>query len=319
MKNHVRWFLALLPWVAGTVLGQDSTNTATSPLELMSQIPQCAAILATTLGCVVATADLGFGLHYWNVNPENAQTILQLYYAVQMLYIVVLILAKLSIIALFARVFPDRKFQIINKLVFVFLAGHGLVFLFVIMFECTPIAGIWDRTIERKCLGDNVDVVTWSMTEISCALMCGSLPALRPLLKKIPGLLTTIRGTRPTVEAKETLNRASSRLSFGDKKPVAPAPVITSRHRSVPSPEPSPSEDSFMIKVHISEHLDPRMKPLPPAPLQPLSYQPPWRDSATLQAPRTPMTPMSIRSFRREANAEYELDLRGVVNTKTWM
>lgn len=168
-------------------------------------------------------------------------------------------------------------------------------------------------------LGDNVDVVTWSMTEISCALMCGSLPALRPLLKKIPGLLTTIRGTRPTIEVKETLNRASSRLSFGDKKPVAPAPVITSRHRSVPSPEPSPSEDSFMIKVHISEHLDPRMKPLPPAPLQPLSYQPPWRDSATLQAPRTPMTPMSIRSFRREANADYELDLRGVVNTKTWM
>ncbi|KAF4777397.1 integral membrane protein [Colletotrichum scovillei] len=499
MKNHVRWFLALLPWVAGTVLGQDNTNTATSPLELMSQIPQCAvscvttafftsgcgldniascvctnvtlldglsgcvqtsctwqdqlslsymtddlcrpyphpsrdteiklvvavlavitfpivilrlvsrwiiasrlelddwmtivtaAILATTLGCVVATADLGFGLHYWNVNPENAQKILQLYYAVQMLYVVVLILAKLSIIALFARVFPDRKFQIINKLVFVFLVGHGLVFLFVIMFECTPIAGIWDRTIERKCVNvnavamasailsivedivifampiqqlsrlqlgfkkkvavgfmlslgsfacitsivrlrwlvlfaesydttwDNVDVVTWSMAEISCALMCGSLPALRPLLKKIPGLLTTIRGTRPTVEVKETLNRASSRLSFGEKKPVAPAPVITSRHRSVPSPEPSPSEDSFMIKVHISEHLDPRMKPLPPAPLQPLSYQPPWRDSATLQAPRTPMTPMSIRSFRREANAEYELDLRGVVNTKTWM
>lgn len=167
--------------------------------------------------------------------------------------------------------------------------------------------------------GDNVDVVTWSMAEISCALMCGSLPALRPLLKKIPGLLTTIRGTRPTVEVKETLNRANSRLSFGDKKPVVPAPVITSGHRSVPSPEPSPSEDSFMIKVHISEHLDPRMKPLPPAPLQPLSYQPPWRDSATLQAPRTPMTPMSIRSFRREANAEYELDLRGVVNTKTWM
>ncbi|KXH35610.1 integral membrane protein [Colletotrichum salicis] len=457
MKNHVQWFLALLPWVAGTVLGQDNTNAATSPLELMSQIPQCAvscvttaflssgcgldniapcvctnvtlldslsacvqssctwqdqlslsymtddlcrpyphpsrvteiklvvavlavitfpivilrlvsrwiiasrlelddwmtivtaAILATTLGCVVATADLGFGLHYWNVNPENAQKILQLYYAVQMLYVVVLILAKLSIIALFARVFPDRNFQIINKLVFVFLVGHGLVFLFVIMFECTPIAGIWDRTLERKCVNVNAvamasailsiveDIVIFAMPiqqlsrlqlgfkkkiAVGFMLSLGSfLPALRPLLKRIPGLLTTIRGTRPTVEVKETFNRASSRLSFGDKSLVTPAPVITSHNRSmsVPFPEPSPSEDSFTIKVHIAEHLDPRMKPLPPAPLQPLSYQPPWRDSATLRTPRTPMTPMSIRSIRREANAEYELDLRGVVNTKAWM
>lgn len=72
-----------------------------------------------------------------------------------MLYIVVLILAKLSIIALYARVFPNRKFQLLNKLVFVFLVGHGLVFLFVIMFECTPIAAIWDRTLERKCVNLN--------------------------------------------------------------------------------------------------------------------------------------------------------------------
>ncbi|OHE92570.1 integral membrane protein [Colletotrichum orchidophilum] len=499
MKNHVRWSLALLPWVAGTVLGQDNTTAVTSPLEILSKIPQCAVscittafgnsgcrldniapcictnltlldglsgcvqtsciwqdqlalsyltddlcrpyphpsrdveiklvvaalaittfpivalrmisrwivasrlelddwmtlatagILAATLGCVIATAELGFGLHYWNVNPENAQTILQLYYAVQMLYIIVLILAKLTILALFARVFPDRKFQIINKLVFVFLILHGLIFVFVIMFECTPIAGIWDRTIDRQCVDlnavamasailsivediviftmpiqqlirlqlsfkkkiavgfmlslgsfacitsivrlrwlvlfsisydttwDNVDVVNWSMAEISCALMCGSLPALRPLLKKIPGFLTTIRSTRPTIEVKDTLNRGSRLPSFGDKESVVPTQDSKPRHLSVSSPDSSPSDDSFMIKIHIAEQLDPRMKPLPPAPLQPLSYQPPWRDSGTLQTPRTPITPMSIRSVRREANAEYELDFRGVVDTKTWM
>ncbi|WYZ42468.1 hypothetical protein EsH8_VI_000167 [Colletotrichum jinshuiense] len=490
MKSLLKWSLALVPWVAVTVHGQDSTGSVTSPLDILSQIPECAvscvtssflesgcpldnvaqcictnatllegmsgcvqstciwqdqlklsymtddlchsyphasrnieiklvvavlafvtfpivalrllsrwiiasrleiddwmtlataAILAATLGCVVASADLGFGLHYWNVNPANAQRIIQLYYAVQMLYIVVLILAKLSIIALYARVFPNRKFQLLNKLVFVFLVGHGLVFLFVIMFECTPIAAIWDRTLERKCVNlnavamasailsivedivilvmpvqqlsklqlgtkkkfavgfmlslgsfacitsiirlrwlvlfaesydttwDNVDVVTWSVTEISCALLCGSLPALRPLLKKIPGFLTTIKGTRTTVEVKEAYKRGSSHLSFRDKglmvtpQPLTPQPT---------TPEPDLSEDSFMIKIHIAEQLDPRMKPLPPPPLQPFTYQPPWRDSGG------PQTPKSIRSVRREANAEYELDLRGVVNTKTWM
>nr|XP_036583947.1 uncharacterized protein CTRU02_06078 [Colletotrichum truncatum]KAF6793206.1 integral membrane protein [Colletotrichum truncatum] len=122
-------------------------------------------ILAVTLGCVIATAKLGFGLHYWNVNPANAQRILQLYYAVQMLYIIVLILAKVSIVALYHRVFPDRKFQLINKLVFAFLTGHGLVFVFVIMFECTPINSIWDRTLQRKCI--NVNAVAMASAILS--------------------------------------------------------------------------------------------------------------------------------------------------------
>ncbi|GJC83259.1 hypothetical protein ColLi_06097 [Colletotrichum liriopes] len=93
-----------------------------------------------------------------------------LYYAVQMLYIVVLILAKLSIVTLFGRLFPDRKFQLVNKLVIAFLIGHGLIFLFVIMFECTPIAGIWDRTIERKCV--NVNAVALASAILSIVEDC---------------------------------------------------------------------------------------------------------------------------------------------------
>lgn len=83
-----------------------------------------------------------------------------------MLYIAVLVLAKLSIVALFARLFPDRKFQVVNKLVMVFLIGHGVVFLFVIGFECTPISGIWDRTIPRKCVNLNAVAVASSVLSI---------------------------------------------------------------------------------------------------------------------------------------------------------
>ncbi|KAJ0290308.1 hypothetical protein CBS470a_003955 [Colletotrichum nupharicola] len=305
------------------------------------------------MGC----AKLGFGLHYWNVNPANAQRIIQLYYAVQMLYIIVLILAKVSIVALFARVFPSRKFQLVNRLVFVFLVGHGLVFTFVIMFECTPIAGIWDRTLIRKCVDLNAvalasailsiveDIVILAMPiQQLSQLQLGSkkklavifmfslgsfLPALRPLFKKIPGLLTTIRG--PTVEIKETHDRGSSHMSLRDKGVIPMSPKSSST-------EPDVEED--MIIIHISNDHDPRMKPLPPPPLQPLTYQPPWRGSGSVsgghrtpslmspsllrspRTPRTPMTPMtpgSLGSIRREADAEYEMDLRSIVNTKTWM
>ncbi|OLN96227.1 hypothetical protein CCHL11_04472 [Colletotrichum chlorophyti] len=338
-----------------------------------------------TLATALKAADLGFGLHYWNVNPENAQRILKMYYAVQMLYIIVLILAKVSIIALYARIFPDRKFQLLNKLVLVFLLGHGVIFLFIIMFECTPIAGVWDRNLDRKCVNvnavamasavlsivedvvilampiqqlsqlklsrkkklavgfmlslgsfaciasivrlrwivrfaesydttwDNVDVVTWSVTELSCALMCGSLPALRPLFKKIPEYVTTIRGgTRATADTKGTVaERSSSHLSFGDKGLMVPPQPPTPIAPDYPRPE------SAVIKIHIEEEMDPRMKPLPPTPLEPGIFQPPW--SPWRESGSPPATPLSIRSVRREANADYELDLRNVVNTKTWM
>ncbi|KAK1958654.1 hypothetical protein LY78DRAFT_559779, partial [Colletotrichum sublineola] len=201
--------------------------------------------LASTLTCVVSTTNLGFGLHFWNIDPANSQHIIQLFYAGQMFYVVVLILAKLSIMALFGRLFPDRRFQIFNKLIIAFLICHGLVFFFIIMFQCTPVAGIWNNTIRQHCvditavalasailsiiedlvilampiqqlrnlqlkfkkklavgfmLRDNVDAVKWSITEISCALICGSLPALQPVFRKVTGLLTTIRGSRPTAE-----------------------------------------------------------------------------------------------------------------------
>lgn len=43
--------------------------------------------------------------------------------------------------------------------------------------------------------GDNVHVVLWSAIELNIAITCGSLPALRPLLKKLPGSLDSLQST----------------------------------------------------------------------------------------------------------------------------
>ncbi|KDN68447.1 putative integral membrane protein [Colletotrichum sublineola] len=302
--------------------------------------------------------------------------------------------------ALFGRLFPDRRFQIFNKLIIAFLICHGLVFFFIIMFQCTPVAGIWNNTIRQHCVDitavalasailsiiedlvilampiqqlrnlqlkfkkklavgfmlslgslacltsiirlrllvvlvescditwDNVDAVKWSITEISCALICGSLPALQPVFRKVTGLLTTIRGSRPTAEMMGPAGKGIGHFSIRKKD-------TTSKLRS-PTPETSlsDSEDSMVIKIHMATPLDAWMKPLslPPLEFEPLSHQLFCRDSdrsslnlwipRTATPPRTPITlttPTSVRSPRREANAEYELDLRGIVGTKTWM
>ncbi|KAJ0363917.1 hypothetical protein COL26b_012734 [Colletotrichum chrysophilum] len=204
------------------------------------------------MGCVIASAKLGFGLHYWNVNPANAQRIIQLYYAVQMLYIIVLILAKVSIVALFARVFPSRKFQLVNRLVFVFLVGHGLVFTFVIMFECTPIAGIWDRTLIRKCVDLNAVALASAILSIVEDIVILAMPI-----------------------------QQLSQLQLGSKKKLA---VI------------------FMFSLGSFACITSIVR---------LRWLVLFADSYD--------TTCSMRSVRREADAEYEMDLRSVVNTKTWM
>ncbi|KAF6796956.1 integral membrane protein [Colletotrichum sojae] len=67
---------------------------------------------------------------------------------------------------------------------------------------------------------DNVDVAIWSSIEVNLAIMCGSLPALRPVFKKVPALFSTALGT-----ARSGTNRRSG----------APTPSAKASNHSRPS------------------------------------------------------------------------------------
>ncbi|KAK1594250.1 uncharacterized protein LY79DRAFT_589400 [Colletotrichum navitas] len=241
---------------------------ATSRLEFDDWITIATSlVVGATLGCVISTANLGFGNHFWDINPSHAEGIAKLYYVIQMLYVVILIMVKTAIVAFFARIFPRRKFQIAVYVVLAVLVCHGLMFVLLIMFECAPVAAIWDRTLDRKCIninavtlasailsiiedfvilvmpipelrrlkltrkkktaymhhlnGERVNLVNWSVAEISSALLCGSLPALRPLFMKIPAFLAMMRGKRPDTDVKEPLdtyrNNINHQIRFQNK------------------------------------------------------------------------------------------------------
>ncbi|KAM0428185.1 hypothetical protein ACHAPT_007086 [Fusarium lateritium] len=223
--------------------------------------------LVALLSIQVQSTNLGFGLHYWNVDVANAKAIFQIFYATQILYILVQVSAKGSLLAFYSRVFTSRYFRIAVWSAAAFLVGHGLVFLGLVIFQCIPIDSIWNRNLEAKCLNltaigyaggvfsivediaifimpipellklqlgarkkaallfmfsigsfacvtsmvrlkylvsfsstldatwDNVYVVIWSMIELSCALICASLPALRPLIQMLPGVLSTVKAS----------------------------------------------------------------------------------------------------------------------------
>ncbi|KAH8663247.1 hypothetical protein BGZ61DRAFT_462788 [Ilyonectria robusta] len=224
-------------------------------------------LLAALIGVQIESTNLGFGRHYWNVDVVNGKTILQMFYVTQIFYILIQVSAKGSILALYSRLFSNRNFRMQVWAVAVFLLSHSLVFVGLVIFQCTPISSIWNRNLDGKCLNltaigyagaafsivedivllimpipellklqlgtrkkaallfmfsigsfacvttlvrlkylvsfansldttfDNVPIVIWSIIELSCALICASLPALRPLIHMVPGALSTVRSS----------------------------------------------------------------------------------------------------------------------------
>ncbi|WQF80419.1 Putative extracellular membrane protein, CFEM [Colletotrichum destructivum] len=229
---------------------------------------------------------IGFGLHYWDIDPGKATTILQvrrpldllrwlvianrskqIFYAAQMIYVLVITGAKAALCAFYARVFSHQRFRLATNIFLTCLAIQTPLFVFLIMFQCIPIQAVWDRSIHGRCLNitaisyagaavtiiedliliampipelmklqlglkkklavvflfgfgsfaiiasiirlkymvmfsrsydptyDFFEVNLWSGIEVNTAIICGSLPALFPLLKKLPGFFKALKNT----------------------------------------------------------------------------------------------------------------------------
>ncbi|KAL8305070.1 hypothetical protein RB597_003997 [Gaeumannomyces tritici] len=246
------------------------------------------ALLATVLlialcSVKIVGASLGFGLHYWNVQPANAAPIFQIFYTAQILYILIQVAAKVSILVLFGRIFTATWLRRSVLACNIFVVGHGLIFIIIVILQCIPVQAVWERGIQAKCLNitavtwagailsivedlvilflpvrevfrlqltlqkkiavvlmfsigsfacvtsmvrlkyivsftnsfdstwDNVDVVTWSIIEVACAIICGSLPTLRPLLQKVPGLLSSVKTTSQANTGSNNMNSSQKR------------------------------------------------------------------------------------------------------------
>ncbi|TIC99789.1 hypothetical protein CH35J_005330 [Colletotrichum higginsianum] len=210
---------------------------------------------------------IGFGLHYWDIDPGKATTILQIFYAAQMIYVLVITGAKAALCAFYARVFSHQRFRLATNIFLTCLAIQTPLFVFLVMFQCIPIQAVWDRSIHGHCLNitaisyagaavtiiedliliampipelmklqlglkkklavvflfgfgsfaiiasiirlkymvmfsrsydptyDFFEVNLWSGIEVNTAIICGSLPALFPLLKKLPGFFKALKNT----------------------------------------------------------------------------------------------------------------------------
>ncbi|KAI0470115.1 integral membrane protein [Xylariaceae sp. FL0804] len=233
-------------------------------------------------GIELASAELGFGKHFWDISVTDASTLLQMFYAVQIVYTWVKLAAKASILAMYLRVFTGRKFRWACWACLGYCFVSLTVFTFLLAFQCRPVEAVWNRVITGKCLDlnaigyagailsvaedlalmvlpvpelrklqistakrlgvammfilasfatvtsmvrlkflvqfsttldstfDNVDIIVWSMIELTCVIVCGSLPPLRPYLGKLLPSLATIRSFRSRAKSSKGHSEVST-------------------------------------------------------------------------------------------------------------
>ncbi|KAH6662166.1 hypothetical protein B0J14DRAFT_611015 [Halenospora varia] len=94
----------------------------------------------------------GFGKHIWNVPPLNITLLRKLYYVVQIFYVFVISLARISVLFFYLRVIPGDRFSRMTKICIGWMMCHFFGFLMAVVFQCVPISTSWDNDVKGRCV-----------------------------------------------------------------------------------------------------------------------------------------------------------------------
>ena len=108
--------------------------------------------LALTVACIGGSFH-GLGVHQKKLDEEQLKTALLWFFLFEIFFCIAIILIKLSITFMLARVAaPMQKFVYGLYVVGALVTISNLISLFYIIFRCKPVAFAWDFTIEGgKC------------------------------------------------------------------------------------------------------------------------------------------------------------------------
>ncbi|KAH9845359.1 Glucose-methanol-choline (GMC) oxidoreductase [Teratosphaeria destructans] len=119
----------------------------------------------------VQLANLGLGKDVWAIPPENITKILKIYYFDEDMYLTGLPLVKIAILMFYLRVFPHRWFRISCYCAIAAIAGYGIAFLLVSIFQCTPINLAWNRwSGEYSGTCRNINAQGWASAALNVLL-----------------------------------------------------------------------------------------------------------------------------------------------------
>ncbi|KAJ5794664.1 hypothetical protein N7457_001263 [Penicillium paradoxum] len=115
-------------------------------------------ILASGISAVIvmalmlASCAYGFGQHIANLTTSNKLMTLKLFFVSQAFYKLTMNMTKMSILMLYLRIFIQRWFRITCYVLLVIISSYMVAAFFASVFQCTPVARAWDKTITGTCI-----------------------------------------------------------------------------------------------------------------------------------------------------------------------
>ncbi|KAI8282056.1 Satratoxin biosynthesis SC1 cluster protein 4 [Colletotrichum sp. SAR11_57] len=133
---------------------------------------------------VIIMATMGFGTHLYDLQSGELTKILQLLYAAEIVYVFVLLFAKLSLVTFYLRIFTVPRFRMAAYSLIAFLVLGQVIIGFLTIFSCHPIELFWNKDIHTGgCLDINQLAYANSALAILQDLIILALP-----IAMLPGL-----------------------------------------------------------------------------------------------------------------------------------
>jgi hypothetical protein len=115
-------------------------------------------------------------MHKADLTVVELDTALRWFFIAQTPYKVTVCLNKVATILLYLRIFVSQKFRIAAYTVMGTIVAWSIGAVGSTIFQCVPIAGAWDKTVDATCINSDIFWVAYAVLNILTDVMVLTLP-----------------------------------------------------------------------------------------------------------------------------------------------
>ncbi|KAI9800734.1 MAG: hypothetical protein M1833_003150 [Piccolia ochrophora] len=119
--------------------------------------------------CIIAEVHYGLGRHFWNIPVgPGLDKLKKLYVCGVVLYTVSIMFSKVSILLFYRRIWPQRRFQVVNWILMAVVVGYSVALALPQTFPCRPLGSSYSASIPaEQCV--NVGAYGYSQAAFNIA------------------------------------------------------------------------------------------------------------------------------------------------------
>ncbi|KAI8935859.1 hypothetical protein NX059_007376 [Plenodomus lindquistii] len=145
--------------------------------DIMIVAALLSSVLLTLTECQAVV--YGYGRHYATLPQDSRIRARKWFYGAHIIYKVVLMFTKLSVVCLYYRIFAvsTKSFRVLSHVVSAWIVTSGLVFTILTVFQCSPVRAFWDRSIPGyKCFKNEPWWISYATTQITTDFILLAMP-----------------------------------------------------------------------------------------------------------------------------------------------